>query len=141
MHFVDVVKRGSRSLRSAKARTILTSLAIAVGGFTLTATLAAGNGIRDYTDQLVKSNFDPAELIVGRDKEISNTGSPDTKPKEYDESVSSISVGGDGSSLQLKQVTDADVAALKALPYVEQVRENFQLAPRYITRDGQKNTP
>lgn len=138
MYFVDIVKRGSRSLRSAKARTILTSLAIAVGGFTLTATLAAGNGVREYTDRLVKSNFDPAELIVGRDKEISNTGSPNTKPKEYDQSISSLTVGGDGSTLQIKQVTDADVAALKKLPYIEQVRENFQLSPRYITAAGQK---
>ena len=138
MHVIDIVRRGSRSLRSAKARTILTSLAIAVGGFTLTATLAAGNGVRGYTDRLVKSNFDPAELIVGRDKEITNSGAPNTAPKEYDESISSLSVGGDGSTLQLKQVTDADIIDLKKLSYVEQVRENYQLSPRYITREGQK---
>ncbi len=137
MTFSDIVRRSGRSLRSAKARTILTSLAIAVGGFTLTATLAAGNGVRNYTDQLVKNNFDPAEILVGRDKEISNTGAPLTEPKEYDESIASMSVGN-GGSLQLKQVTDEDVAALKKLPYVEQVRENYQLMPRYITREGQK---
>ena len=124
MTFSDIVRRSGRSLRSAKARTILTSLAIAVGGFTLTATLAAGNGVRNYTDQLVKNNFDPAEILVGRDKEISNTGAPLTEPKEYDESIASMSVGN-GGSLQLKQVTDEDVAALKKLPYVEQVRENI----------------
>ncbi|CAN5459698.1 ABC transporter permease [soil metagenome] len=138
MYVSDIVRRGSRSLRSAKARTILTSLAIAVGGFTLTATLAAGNGVRGYTDRLVKSNFDPAELIVGRDKEISNSGSPNTAPKEYDDSISSLNIGGNGSTLQVKQVTDADVLALRRLPYVEQVRENFQLSPRYLTRNGQK---
>lgn len=138
MYVTDTIRRGSRSLRSAKARTILTSLAIAVGGFTLTATLAAGNGVRDYTDRLVKSNFDPSELIVGRDKEISNSGAPNTAPKEFDESISSLSLGGTGGSLQIKQVTDADVEALKKITYIEQVRENIQLTPRYITRDGQK---
>ncbi len=138
MRATDIIRRGSRSLRSAKARTILTSLAIAVGGFTLTATLAAGNGVRGYTDRLVKSNFDPAELIVGRDKEIGNSGSPNTAPKEYDDSISSLTVGGNGSTIQIKQVTDADVAALKKISYIEHVRENFQLTPRYITRDGQK---
>lgn len=138
MFTTDIIRRGSRSLRSAKARTILTSLAIAVGGFTLTATLAAGNGVRGYTDRLVKSNFDPAELIVGRDKEISNSGTPNTAPKEYDESISSLTLGGNGGSLQLKQVTDADVAALKKVPYIEHVRENIQLTPRYLTREGQK---
>lgn len=138
MFTIDIIRRGSRSLKSAKARTILTSLAIAVGGFTLTATLAAGNGVRGYTDRLVKSNFDPAELIVGRDKEIGKSGSPSTTPKEYDESVASLTIGGNGSTLQIKQVTDADVVALKKLLYIEQVRENFQLSPRYLTREGHK---
>jgi len=138
MNVTDVIRRSGRSLKSAKARTILTSLAIGVGGFTLTATLAAGNGVRAYTDRLVSSNFDPAELIVGRDKEITNSGAPSTDPKEYDDSVSSLTIGGDGSSLQIKQVTDADVAELKKLPYVEAVRENYQITARYITREGQK---
>ncbi len=138
MFLRDVIRRSSRSLRSAKMRTILTSLAIAVGGFTLTLTLAAGNGIRDYTDRLVATNFDPAELIVGRDKEVSNSGTPNAEPKEYDESVSSLTIGGNGSSLQVKQVTDNDVEQLKKLPYVEQVRKNYQLNVRYITREDQK---
>lgn len=137
MYISDVVRRSGRSLRSAKLRTILTSLAIAVGGFTLTLTLAAGNGIRDYTSRLVASNFDPSELIVGRDKEVENDGAPLSEPKEYDDSVSSLQVGNN-STIQVKQVTDADVAELKKLPFVEQVRENYQLAPRYVTREGQK---
>lgn len=134
----DTIRKSSRSLKSAKLRTILTSLAIAVGGFTLTTTLAAGNGIRAYTDRLVQSNFDPAEIIIGRDKEISNNGAPLTEPKEYDESVASLTVGGDGSSLQIKQVTQEDIDDLKKLPYIESVRENYQLNARYITREGQK---
>lgn len=131
MRLIDIIRRGSRSLRSAKARTILTSLAIAVGGFTLTATLAAGNGIRDYTDRLVASNFDPSELIVGRDKTVSTNGTPSSEPKEYDDSFSSLGVGGD--NVQIREVTDQDVAQLKKLPYVEQVRENYTLNVRYIT--------
>lgn len=134
----DTVRRSSRSLKSAKLRTILTSLAIAVGGFTLTTTLAAGNGIRSYTDRLVASNFDPAELIVGRDKEISNNGTPGTEPKEFDESIASLTVGGNGSTLQIKQVTEQDIEELKKLPYVESVRASYQLNARYITREGQK---
>lgn len=138
MRINDTVRRSGRSLKSAKLRTILTSLAIAVGGLTLTITLAAGNGIRAYTDRLVSSNFDPAELIVGRDKEIANNGTPSAEPKEYDESVSSLTIGGDGGSLQVKQVTESDIAELRKLPYVEQVRAQYQLNARYITREGQK---
>lgn len=137
MRMLDIVARAGRSLRSAKARTLLTSLAIAVGAFTLTLTLAAGNGINAYVDRLVSSNFDPSELIVGRDKEVENTGAPDSSPREYDESVASVSFGGQGS-LQLKQITDDDIDKLKSLGYVEQVRPNYQIDARYVTREGQK---
>jgi len=138
MRSIDVINRAGRSLKSAKGRTILTSLAIAVGAFTLTATLAAGNGIRAYTDRLIASNFDPAESLVGRDKEVENTGAPDTSPKEYDASVSSVTFGGSGGSVQLKQLTDKDVTELRSLQYVEAVRPNYQISARYITRSGQK---
>lgn len=138
MKITDLISRAGRSLKSAKVRTALTALAIGVGAFTLTATLAAGNGIRAYTDRLVANNFDPAELIVGRDPEIENSGAPNSTPREYDESIGSISGGGPNGSIQLKQVTDEDVEALKKYPFAEQVRPNYQVNPLYVTRDGQK---
>lgn len=141
MKIIDIVARSGRTLRSAKVRTILTALAIAVGGFTLTLTLAAGNGIREYTDNLVKSNFDPAELLVGRDPEVANTtSSPSTEPKEFDEDTSNISFGGGGSNstLAIKMTTDEDIAELEKLSYIDRVRAEYQLNSRYVTREGQK---
>lgn len=138
MKFFDIVNRSGRSLRTAKARTILTSLAIAVGAFTLTLTLAAGNGIRDYTDRLIADNFDPAESIVGRDKEIENNGPFNTAPKEYDENVGSVQAGVSGGSVQIRQITDKDIEELRKLSYVEQVRPAYPLNARYLTREGQK---
>lgn len=135
MKAIDLIARAGRSLGSAKVRTVLTSLAIAVGAFTLTATLAAGNGIRAYTDRLIANNFDPSELIVGRDAEIENTGAPNSSPKEYDESIASLSVGGDGSSLQVKQITNDDIEALKKYDFVGQVRPNYQVSVRYIASE------
>lgn len=139
MRALDLIARAGRSLKNAKARTILTSLAIAVGALTLTITLAAGNGIRAYTDRLISNNFDPAESIVGRDAEIENSGTPNSTPKEYDESIGSVSFGGgDGGSLQYKQITDEDVKELKEFDFVEQVRPNYQINVRYVTREGEK---
>jgi len=54
MKAIDVLRRSSRSLSQAKARTFLTAAALAVGGFTLTITMAAANGARAYTDRLVQ---------------------------------------------------------------------------------------
>ncbi len=134
----DLISRSGRSLKNAKLRTLLTALAIAVGGFTLFLTLAAGNGVRNYTTNLVSSNFDPAELIVGRDPEISNSGAPSDEPKEFDPSVTSIQSGGPNSSFQVKQVTAEDIKLIEATPGVEQVRESFNISVRYVTREGQK---
>ena len=58
MKRVDIAKRAGRNLRQAKGRTILTSLAIAVGAFTLTMALAAGQGMRDYPEKLLQTNID-----------------------------------------------------------------------------------
>lgn len=138
MKLFDAARRSGRSLKSAKLRTLLTALAIAVGGFTLCLTLAAGNGVREYTDNLVASNFDPAELLVGRDPEVSNTGSPNDKPQEYDDSIASFQAGGPNGSLQIKQVTRSDIEELRAHPAIERVRENYILNIRYITRDNSK---
>jgi putative ABC transport system permease protein len=139
MRMFDIARRAARSLRTAKARTALTSLAIAVGAFTLTLTLAAGNGIREYTDRLVASNFDPAELIVGRDEEVENSGAPNAAPREYDESITSVSVGpGEGGGLQLKQLNDEDIAELESLPYVESARPLFTIPARYVSSGDSK---
>ncbi|CAN5400635.1 hypothetical protein BH10PAT4_BH10PAT4_4210 [soil metagenome] len=139
MKTFNIVRRAGRSLRSAKARTLLTSLAIAVGAFTLTLTLAAGNGIREYTDRLVASNFDPAELIVGRDAEIENNGAPNSTPKEFDDSIATLSLGaGSNGSIQIKQLKNSDVEELKKLSYVDSVRPSYDLEGRYITRSSEK---
>ncbi len=138
MKITDLILRSGRTLRSAKVRTFLTAMAIGVGGFTLTLTLAAGNGVRDYTSKLISSNFDPAELIVGRDKEIINSGSPGSTPQEFDETVGVIKGGGGQNSIQVKRVTRSDIEDLKSTPNIEQVREVYQIDVRFITRDGQK---
>lgn len=138
MSIGDVIRRSARSLKSAKGRTILTALAIAVGGFTLTVTMAAGNGIGNYTDNLIATNLDPAELIVARDKDALSFGGGDGKPKEFEENVASISFSGDGNTIQFKQVTDKDVAELRGFPFAGQVRESYTLSVRYVSREGQK---
>ena len=134
----DLIRRAARGLRSAKLRTLLTALAISVGGFTLALTLSASNGVRNYTDDLVANNFDPAELTVARDPEITNTsGSPSDKPQEYDPTVGDFQIG-DGGNLQIKQVTRSDINELEKYPEIEQVRPYYTIQMQYITREGQK---
>ncbi|HMR73379.1 MAG TPA: hypothetical protein PKD68_05250, partial [Candidatus Saccharibacteria bacterium] len=62
------MKRAARNLRQAKGRTLLTSLAIAVGAFTIATSLAAGEGARQYADTIIKSNVDPQSVFVTREQ-------------------------------------------------------------------------
>lgn len=136
MFLTDIVRRSSRSLKSAKARTILTALAIAVGTFALTLTLAASNGAQKFVSQIISDNFDPAELIVSKDK--SAFGRADnSKPREYDESFGNV-ISNAGAATQIKRLNDSDVATIKALPDIDQIRLGTSVNIQYLTRPGQK---
>jgi putative ABC transport system permease protein len=131
MKFVDIIRRSGRNLRQAKVRTILTALAIAVGGFTLTVTLAAAAGARIYTDKLVHANFDPNSVFVAKDKQFFN-GNSSNKPREYSEDLAS------GNGGLLKQFDENDIKKIEQMPHVKDVTANYDLNARYITREGAK---
>jgi putative ABC transport system permease protein len=136
MKFGDTLRRSGRSLRSAKIRTLLTAAALAVGGFTLTATLAAANGARTYTDHLIASNFDPSALTVSKDKSLFGAnGGISNKPQEYDPTLTSITGRG---GLLVKQLTVSDITKLEAIKDVESVTPEYQVNAQYVTRVSQK---
>lgn len=130
MKFADVIKRSGRNLRQAKVRTLLTASAIAVGGFTLTLTLGAATGARQYADRLIKANIDPHSLIVAKDENMFGAGT--NKPQEFSEEQANI-FGG-----IFKQLTPKDISELKQKPHVTEVLENYNLQARYVTREGAK---
>jgi putative ABC transport system permease protein len=132
----DLIRRSGRSLKSAKGRTVLTALAIAVGTFALTLTLAASNGATAFVNKVISENFDPAELIVAADENI--FGRADTsKPQEFDPSFGTSTTNA-GATTQVKRITEDDIAKIKAIEGVEAVREDISVNLRYITREGQK---
>jgi putative ABC transport system permease protein len=131
MKFIDIIRRASRSLRSAKLRTLLTSLAIAVGGFSLALTLAASNGITNYANKLVSSNFDPSQLLVAKDFQIFGKDRS-TGPKEYDETT----IDAPRAGAKIKTLTPDDLASIAKVEGVESVREVYQIAPQYVARDA-----
>ncbi len=136
MRIIDTTRRSARNLKQAKARTLLTALAIGVGAFALTLTLAASNGAQSFVNQVISDNFDPSEIIVAKDESILGRGDTN-KPKEYDDSFGSAAVNS-GASVQIKQLTDKDVEKIRKYPGVEQVREGVTLNLQYITRPGAK---
>ena len=134
MYFSDLVRRSTRSLLSAKARTILTALAIAVGTFALTLTLGASNGAQRYVNKIISDNFDPSALLVTKDKDL--FGKADTsQPQEYNQSFGNV-LSATGQQTQIAQLSDTDITTLKALPGIDQVQTANAVSVQYITRPG-----
>lgn len=131
MKLRDVTRRAGRSLKNAKARTLLTSLAIGVGAFTITLSLAAGEGGKQYAEDIVSSNTNVRELYV-QPKDAHATDP--SKPREYTEGPS-MSFGGGFSQ---KMLSRDDLKKLKDIEYVSEVTPIYNASAKYITREGQK---
>src|SRR4051812_3283501 len=130
MKITDTIRRAGRSLRQAKARTLLTSLAIGVGAFTITLSLAGGQGGRDYTDAIVKANTDVKELTVT--KKVQAT---DTIQEYAPDGATTSSEGPLGRSVDT--ISNSDIASIEKIDGVESVTPNYAPSVNYITA-GQK---
>jgi putative ABC transport system permease protein len=127
MRTFDIVRRAARGLRNAKARTILTSLAIAVGAFTITLSLAAGEGARQYADKLIGSNINPRALFIVKDKNLFDGGGQQAGLQEYDPDIGTSSAG-----VTIKQLTQTDIDKLKDRSDVENVTPTYTPSVRYM---------
>lgn len=132
MKRIDITKRAARNLRQAKGRTFLTSLAIAVGAFTLTLSLAAGEGARRYADNLLKNNIDPRALFIAKDDSLTSGRGGSTKLQEY----SSSSTEGYRPGSTVKLLTKDDIATLKKRTDIKRVVPVYNLTPTYTVFEG-----
>ncbi|MEO8863166.1 MAG: ABC transporter permease [Candidatus Saccharimonadales bacterium] len=130
MYLSDVLRRSGRNLRQAKARTILTAMAIAVGAFALTLTLAATNGAKAYVNDLIANNFDPAELIVMKDKSLFSN-SQTSKPKKYDPNYA-LSTGVAGEITPVLQLDNKDIDKIRTTDGISDVRLGSSVGLTYL---------
>lgn len=131
MRVVDIARRAARSLRNAKTRTILTSLAIAVGAFTITISIAAGEGARQYADKLIGSNISPQALFIVKDKTLFDTGAAQPGIRVYDPDAGATATG-----LTIKQMNKSDVDAIAAREDLEFVVPVYNPQARYMRFAG-----
>lgn len=130
MKITDIIRRAGRNLKRAKMRTFLTSVAIAVGGFAIMASLMAGEGARQYVDRIISSNIDPNGLMIAKSDETFQVGggSSSLQPlREYNPDAGAY-YGRD-----FKPVTPEDVAKLEARSDLRNVVPFYQLQPKYLT--------
>ena len=126
MKLRDITIRAGRSLRQAKARTLLTSLAIGVGAFTITLSFAVGAGGRDYASSIISSNTNPQELFVQPKQDAAHDPG---KPKKYSD-VQTTNFGGNFTMKVLKQTDIDKIAQIKDVVSVTPI---YNVATKYIT--------
>ena len=131
MRFIDIVQRAGRSLRQAKARTLLTSLAIGVGAFTIVLSLALGAGGRQYASDIIAANTDEREIYVQAKQEMNIDPSA---PREYTDSPS-LDYGG---GVSLKLLNQDNIEELTDIKGVEAVAPFYNLTIKYVTAENAK---
>lgn len=130
MKLRDTAIRAGRSLRQAKARTLLTSLAIGVGAFTITLSFAVGAGGRDYASNIISSNTNPQELFVQPKQDAAHDPG---KPKKY----SDVQTTNFGGNFVIKVLKQADIDKIAQVKDVVSVTPLYNVAIKYITASGQ----
>lgn len=130
MKTTDIARRAARSLRSAKARTVLTSLAIAVGAFTITVSLAAGEGARQYTDTLINSNVNPQSLFIVADKSLYEGGPSQSPIRVYDPDTSTT------QGITMKMLTQENIDTLLARDDLANVVPTYSPSVQYMAFEG-----
>lgn len=128
MKLTDITIRAARSLKQAKARTLLTSLAIGVGAFTIVLSLAVGAGGRDYAGNIISSNTNPKELFVQPKQDANNDPS---KPQKYSE-TSTVSYG----NYSVKLLSQSDIDKIAKIDGVYSATPVYSVKVKYITTSG-----
>lgn len=131
MKTTDIIRRAGRNLRQAKGRTVLTSLAIGVGAFTIALAMAAGNGGRAYLDKTVSAAGDMRTIQVSAMQDVNNDANND-KPKKVGEASATVSNG----RFSLKELTPSDRNKIAAVDGVEKVQPIFSVSMDSVAANG-----
>lgn len=127
MKISDIIRDANSNLFRSKARTILTVIAIFIGGFTLTVTNGIGAGVSDYIDKQLGNLGAEDVLIVQQRMEDSFTNGP----QKFDEDQSSGSMmGGFGPTIPL--LDEKDIETVKAVDGVLSVKPLLGASPDFI---------
>lgn len=130
MKLLDIIATANRNLTRSKLRTLLTILAIFVGGFTLTLTTALNTGTSQYLDRQLGNVSVPGVFEV-LPKTDANPFS-NSEVREYDPEKKQTSF----DQAFMATMTQADVDKLAAVEGVSAATPYYAIQPEYITRDG-----
>lgn len=132
MKFWDLLVMANRNLLRSKLRTLLTVLAIFVGGFTLTLTTALNTGATEYLDRQLGNISVPGVFQVLPRTDVNPLATDEVK--EYDPEHRQNSI----NDILNSSMTEADVNKLAAVEGVDYAKAFYTVSADYVTREGQK---
>ncbi len=126
MKFFDILATANANLRRNKVRTVLTIIAIFVGGFTISLTLALRSGVNDYINRQVDSIGGKDTIIVAPE-----TNADPSVPQKYDDTQTVSTMTSTGKALN-----NEDVAKIESNENVKKVQPVKIVALNYIQGAG-----
>lgn len=130
MKTLDIIRRAGRNLKRARMRTFLTSVAIAVGGFAIMASLMLGEGVRQYVDRVIANNIDPSSVIISKDGKMLNatvrTGYG-SELREYNPNATKY------FGEEYEALTADDIERLRSRTDIKDLMVLYNVAPKYVT--------
>src|SRR5688572_7020877 len=129
MKIIDLIVTANRNLTRSKLRTLLTILAIFVGGFTLSLTTALNTGAAEYLDRQLGNVSVPGIFQVLPKTDLNPLA--DNEIKEYDPNKKQSSF----QSVLSSSLHAEDLEKVKKVEGVQSVTPFYLLAPEYIGRE------
>lgn len=128
MKRIDIIKRSGRNLSQAKVRTFLTSLAIAVGAFTITLAMAAGAGGRNYVNQIADQVGDRQAVSIYPKYE---------QEVQDEEPMAEYGVEVDKTASRSGSLNESDIDFIRTIDGIESVSPQYGIEIEYVTRGGE----
>lgn len=132
MRIWDIVVMANRNLMRSKLRTLLTVLAIFVGGFTLTMTTALNTGATEYLDRQLGNVSVPGVFQVLPKTDVNPFLTDEVREYDPDRRQSGI------NEILNSSMKQADVDKLAAVEGVERAEAFYSVSADYVTREDQK---
>lgn len=130
MNLFDLITTANRNLTRSKLRTLLTILAIFVGGFTLTLTTALNTGTSQYLERQLGNVSVPGVFEVLPKTDTNPFGGSEVR--EYDPEKKQASF----DQAFLATMTQADVDKLAAVEGVKDAIPYYAVQAEYIARNN-----
>jgi putative ABC transport system permease protein len=126
MKFLDILSSASSNMMRSKVRTFLTVVAIFIGAFTITLTVAISTGVSSYIDKQL-GNIGAENVLLIHPKVELNTGDG---PKKYDpeHTTNSATKAGSGNVA----LTSKDIEKIKTQDGIKDVQPIVAAIPDYV---------